>query len=256
MLSLSHVNAYYEHTQALRDISLHISRGENLCILGPNGCGKTTLLRAMAGLIPSNGEITLDGKNIHKMKRKEVASRIAIMSQTSTVYFSYTVYEAVMLGRYQHIKRSIFGGTPSQKDHDCVEEWLEATGLSSIRKKQLDELSGGQLQRVFLAQAMVQEPEIILLDEPTNHLDVKYQLELVSHLKEWSKTKNRTVIGVFHDINLALRLSDELLFLKNGQIAGKGVADEIITASFLHDIYDVDIVGYMLKSLEKWKLFQ
>ncbi len=256
MLALSNVNAWYDDMKILHDISFEVNKGENLCILGPNGCGKTTLLRVIAGLISSQGTIDLDGQNLHKMKRKEIASKIAMMSQISHVYFPYTVYEAVMLGRYQHMKRSIIGGSPSRKDRDCVEEWLEKTGLFPIRTKQLDELSGGQLQRVFLAQTMVQEPEIILLDEPTNHLDIKYQLELVEYLKEWSKSKNHTVIGVFHDINLALRLSDQLLFLKSGQMAGIGAADKLITSSFLHDIYDIDIVGYMLESLERWNLFR
>jgi iron complex transport system ATP-binding protein len=151
------------------------------------------------------------------------------------------------------MKSSLFGASPKKADRRAVEEWLEKTGLSTLRNKQLNELSGGQLQRVFLAQAMVQEPEIILLDEPTNHLDVKYQLELIEYLKAWSKGKNRTVIGVFHDINLALQLSEHLVFMKDGKIQGHGQAEEVLSASFLKNLYDVDIAGYMRRSLEKWK---
>jgi len=159
-----------------------------------------------------------------------------------------------MLGRYQHLKGS-FLGMPSAKDKEVVQHCLEVTGLTAIRSKKLNELSGGQLQRVFLAHILAQEPDIILLDEPTNHLDIKYQLELMTYLKEWSKQKDHMVIGVFHDLNLALYLSENVLFLKDGHVAGKGKAKDLISRSFLQDIFEVDMMNYMLTSLEKWKKF-
>jgi len=256
MIKISDLSVYYDEVEVLKNISLEISQGENICILGPNGCGKTTLLRAIAGLIPSSGNIVIDGKNIRKMKRKEIATKLTLMSQNSSVYFPYQVYDAVMLGRFNKMKRTMLGSVPNKKDHECVEEWLNKTGLSDIKFKRLDELSGGQLQRVFLAQAIVQEPDIILLDEPTNHLDIKYQLELINHLKVWSKENNRMVIGVFHDINLALQLSENLIFLKEGQLAGKGKADQLMNTHFLQKIYGIDIHKYMIESLEKWTSFE
>ena len=254
LLSISHVSASYGDCQVLHDISFDLPMGRSLCILGPNGCGKTTLLRAIASLIPFKGSITLGGVPLSSMKRLEIASRVAVMSQITKIYFSYSVYETVMLGRYQHIRRSLFG-RPAAEDREYVEHCLKTTGLSDIRDKQIDELSGGQLQRVFLARTLAQEPQIILLDEPTNHLDLKHQVELVNYLKEWAKSDSHAIIGVFHDINLALRLSENMLFIKDGKIAGRGLFHEIVNDRFLQDVYGIDVVGYMNESFEKWAAF-
>ncbi len=254
MLTLSHVSAGYDGKNVLNDISFELPHGKSLCILGPNGCGKTTLLRAIAALIPSEGNIVMDGRNIHTMKRREIALKIAVMSQVSSIYFPYTVYETVMLGRYQHMKGSFFA-TPSDKDREMVEKCLVTTDLGDIRNKMIDSLSGGQLQRVFLAHTLAQDPQLILLDEPTNHLDIRHQLDLVSHLKEWSKADNHAVIGVFHDINLAMRLSENMMFLKDGSIKGMGTAKELIHSKFLQEVYDMDILGFMVDSYKRWNDF-
>lgn len=252
MLHLKNVCAGYGNGDVLHDVTFDLPLGQNLCILGPNGCGKSTLLRAVAGLLESRGELELDGKPIAAMRRPEIASHIAMMSQMSTVYFSFTVYETVMMGRYQNLRRGIFA-SPSKEDKQCVEKYLRATGLEMLRERQISELSGGQLQRVFLARTLAQEPEIILLDEPTNHLDLKHQTELVTYLKNWSEEKGRTVIGVLHDINLSLMLSDQLLFLKNGAVAGMGSAGAVLKREFLQEIYDMDVARYMLDSFKRWE---
>jgi iron complex transport system ATP-binding protein len=183
VLELKNVCAGYDGVEVLHDINCAFPTGSCWCVLGPNGCGKTTLLRAMAGLIPHRGQVLLDDREIGGMKRRELAGRIAVFSQINTVYFPYTVYDTVMLGRYQHMRGALFGG-PSPEDRAMVERCLEFTGLSNLRRRGLDELSGGQRQRVFLAQTLAQDPQTILLDEPTNHLDVKYQVELVDYLRD------------------------------------------------------------------------
>ena len=213
MLELKNVSAGYGGTDVLHDISCAFPQGGSYCVLGPNGCGKTTLLRAMSGLIPHKGQVLLDGQEITGMKRGVLASRIAVMSQINSVYFPYTVYDTVMLGRYQHMRGRLFGG-PSQQDREAVERSLASTGLTEFRHRTLDALSGGQRQRVFLAHIIAQNPEIILLDEPTNHLDVRHQVELVDYLRQWSSDGHHTVIGVLHDVNLALRISRNALFMK------------------------------------------
>ena len=251
MLHLKNVCAGYGNGDILHDITIDLPLGENLCILGPNGCGKSTLLRTIAGLLDSRGELTLHGKPVAAMRRPEIASHMAMMSQMSTIHFSFTVYETVMMGRYQKLRRGLFV-SPSQEDKRCAEEYLRATGLESLRERQISELSGGQLQRVFLARTLAQEPEIILLDEPTNHLDLKHQTELVTYLKNWSEEKGRTVIGVLHDINLSLLLSDRLLFLKDGAVASMGTADTVLTRDFLAEIYEMDVAAYMQEALGRW----
>ncbi len=252
MLTLRGVSAGYNGTDVIYDVSAQFAPGKNYCLLGPNGCGKTTLLRAMAGIIASKGEIAIDGRSLAGMRRRDIAQKIAVMSQITTLYFPYSVYETVMLGRYQHMRRTLFGQVAAH-DREVVKRCLEKTGLWDLRDRQIDRLSGGQRQRVFLAQALAQEPEMILLDEPTNHLDVKHQIELIDALHEWTADGKHAVIGVFHDVNLALRLSEEMLFMKDGRIYGSGAFEKIATRAFLADVYGMDVARFMRESLEKWK---
>ena len=251
MLELKNVSAGYGKTDVLHDISCTFSEGSCWCILGPNGCGKTTLLRVMAGLLPHSGQVLLDGQEISTRKRRELAGRIALMSQINTVYFPYTVYDAVMLGRYQHMKGSLLG-SPSREDRESVERCLEYTDLSDLRSRMLNELSGGQLQRVFLARAMAQEPVTLLLDEPTNHLDIRNQVELADYLHHWCEDGKHTVIGVIHDINLALRLSQNVLIMRDGRIMRKGNFSAIADSEFLYSIYGMDLLGYMREASKLW----
>ncbi|WFA08876.1 ABC transporter ATP-binding protein [Tissierella sp. Yu-01] len=251
MLELRNVSAGYDGVDVLKDISFSLNYGENLCILGPNGCGKTTLIKAIAGLIPIKGKIFIDGKDIGRLKRSEIASKIAVMSQLSSIFFSYTVYETVLLGRYLHMK-GVFK-EPSKYDKSCVERSLKAVGLYKLRDKQINTLSGGQLQRVFLARTLAQEPSIILLDEPTNHLDLRYQAELIDYLKEWSKEEGHSIVGVLHDINLAMRLGEKFLLLDEGRIMSYGNANKAVTNDLLNKAFGMDVVGFMLDSLKMWE---
>ncbi len=255
MLKLKNVCAGYNGVDVIHDIQFQLLKGESLCILGPNSCGKTTLLRTIAGLIDCKGTLELDGQPVKHMRRKDIAKRVAVMSQMSRVNFPYSVYDTIMMGRYQHIRQSMFKKI-SEQDRAVVEKCMEDVELTSIREKKLDTLSGGQLQRVFLAHTLVQEPQLILLDEPTNHLDIKHQMNLVGYLKKWSEQDNHQVIGVFHDINLAMQLTNHLMFMKEGRIQGIGYSDCLITSEFLHQVYEVDIVNYMTESYERWKQFK
>lgn len=255
MLSLKDVRAGYNGREVLHGITFDFQKGQNYCILGPNGCGKTTLVRAIAALISSTGEIELDGKSIRKMKRRDIAAKIAVMSQVTSVYFPFSVYDTVMLGRYQHMSGRMFG-QPTREDRETVEECLRSVRLDQLRDRRIDELSGGQRQRVFLAQALAQNPEIILLDEPTNHLDIRHQVELIDYLHRWSADGKHSVIGVLHDINLALRLTENTIFMKDGNIVGSGAFDQVARADFLRSVYEVDIADYMRDSFEKWRSIQ
>jgi iron complex transport system ATP-binding protein len=252
MFKISHVSAGYGDKEVIHDMSYQFDSGQNYCILGPNGCGKTTFIRAMAGLIASKGNIEINGKPLAKMKRKDIAKHIAVLSQINDLYFPYSVYDTVMMGRYQHQKNRLFT-TNSQEDIQMVENCIELVGLTDERDRLINELSGGQRQRVFLAQVLAQDPNIILLDEPSNHLDIRFQIELIEHLKNWSKGGNRTVISVFHDINLALHLTDNVLYMKDGRIARSGHFLDITDRAFLRQLYEADLKDYMLSSLRLWK---
>lgn len=252
MLKLDSLSAGYNGADIIHSISFSVKLGENLCILGRNACGKTTLLKAVAGIIPSTGSVTVDGIEVKKMKRKDAAKKIAFMNQISSVYFSYSVYETVLLGRYAAAEKSFFKDF-SARDFAIAEESLRTVDLWKSRDKNITELSGGQLQRVYLARTLAQDSSIILLDEPSNHLDLKNQIELIEFLKNWSKTKQRSVVGVFHDINLALRLADNFLFLKDGRAAAYGKPQGIISSSLLKEIYGTDVLLWMEESLKLLK---
>ena len=252
MLTLKNVFAGYGGGDVVRNVSLHVKRNENLSIIGPNGCGKTTLLKTIVKLLPFRGKIELDGKSLRQMKHKDIARKIAMLSQISGIYFSYTVFDTVLMGRYLHAKDR-FLGLPSEEDREFVTQCLKAVNLLSEQDREITKLSGGQLQRVFLARTLAQDPDIILLDEPTNHLDLKYQYELLEYLKDWSSRGNRAIVGVFHDLNLAMRLGGNILVMKDGETQAYGKTNAVITCDLLESVYDMDVAGYMVESLKMWE---
>lgn len=251
LLEVKNLCCGYDGNDVIHNISFNINRGENISIIGPNGCGKSTILKALANLIEYRGEIKLDGVEIKKIKRKELAKKVALMSQNSEIYFSYTVFETVALGRYAHID-GIFSSL-SNEDKDIVLKCIESVGLLEEKDKLINELSGGQLQRVYLARAFAQEPDILLLDEPTNHLDLKCQIEILDYINKWTKENNKTVIGVLHDLNLVQMFSKDVILVKEGEIYSSGKAREILNSSKIKDVYKIDIRKFMLEALEKWK---
>lgn len=251
MLKVEHLTCGYGGAPVVKDLSFEVPAGGRLCILGPNGCGKTTLLRALAGLLPHEGKVTAEGRDLAAMDRRQLARTVALLSQISSVYFSYTVYETVLMGRYAHQTGGAFSG-PGPEDRAIALECMERTGVADLRDRQVTELSGGQLQRVFLARTFAQQPRIILLDEPTNHLDLKYQVELVQELKAWAAGEGRCVVGVLHDVNLALDLADLFLLMEDGQARYFGPAAEFDPAA-LNRVYQMDVGGYMRRSLQRWE---
>ncbi len=250
MLKIKNLYSGYDDLDIIKDISIDVNKGENLFIIGPNGCGKSTLLKSIANVIDYRGNIKIDDKEVSSFDRKTLAKKVGLMSQISEIHFPYTVYETVSLGRYPYTKG--FFSSLSKEDIKIVLDNIEKVGLTKEKDKMITDLSGGQLQRVFLAKLFSQDPDIILLDEPTNHLDYKYQIELLEYVKIWSKSKNKIVVGVLHDLNLVHNFADNVIMLDKGVIVSKGKTKEVLNGFKLKDVYDIDIKEFMLKALNKW----
>ena len=248
MIEVSDLRAGYGGREVLHSVGFTLADGENLAVLGPNGCGKTTLLRTLAGLLPFEGTIRLDGKPLSGMRPLERAARVGLMSQTMQIPFDYTVREVVRMGRYRLQRRALLSGD-TEADERAAEEAMRVTGLLPLADRRVTALSGGQQQRVFLSRVLAQEPAIILLDEPTNHLDLRSQLELLDCLRAYSGTPGRQVIGVFHDLTLAPRLCGRALFLQEGAVRALGAFSKIATPAFLEALYGVDVRAHLQQAL-------
>jgi iron complex transport system ATP-binding protein len=251
MLEILNLSAGYNGADVIHDITLRARRGEVLCIAGPNGCGKSTLLKAAARIIPYRGTVKLDGRDAASLSRKSLAQKTGLLGQMSQVYFPYSVYDTVALGRYAHSKG--FLKSLSKEDHEFVTDIIQKLGLYDERDRMINELSGGQLQRVFLARTLVQDPDIILLDEPTNHLDLKHQLELLRCLRDWAGEHQKAVVAVLHDLNLAIRFGDRAALMREGKIVSRGPSAQALNGDILREVYGIDIKKFMAESLEWWK---
>ena len=241
------MSAGYGSSEVLKDINLEINSGEKVFIGGSNGSGKTTLLKVLAGLISHKGLVTVDGKEVSRMKRKDAARLISLMPQTSEVYFPYTVYETVMLGTYAS-SGSAFGGVPATAVEYAL-KCMEDCGVSDLRDRHLDELSGGQLQRVLLARTFAQKSPFLFLDEPGNNLDIKYRAELCDKLNVWAAGQTseipNTLVAIFHDLEQARRCCTRAVMLKDGKVVFDGDISEAMKPDMLMKVYDFDVTSYI-----------
>jgi iron complex transport system ATP-binding protein len=235
----------------IKNITLEAGPGDFLCIVGPNGSGKSTLLRAIARLIPCRGSVTVDGRDTGALKRGELAKKIALLGQASQFYFPYTVYETAALGRYAYGKGFLPG--LGKEDREIIDKTLRRLELDSLADIPITMLSGGQLQRVFLARTLVQNPAIILLDEPTNHLDLKYQVELLRYLGNWAGEAGGIVIAVLHDLNLARSFAGRIILLDGGEMKAAGTAADVLQSPALEAAYGMDISAFMRSTLKRWE---
>ena len=252
MLKAEHLSVRYGGKTVLQDLSLEIRAGEWWVIVGPNGAGKSTLAGALGKTVSYEGTVTLEGKDIREIPPQEYARRVGVLSQNHSAVYGFTVEEVVGLGRYARQTGFFRKGDPDGAEK--MDEALEVTGLSGMRKRNMLTLSGGECQRVFLAQVFCQDPEILILDEPANHLDLPFQQELFSLIGEWVKTPGRAVATVMHDLSLSRKYGSDALLLDRGVCAGKGKASEVLTPEALKQVYGMDVYGWMRELLDTWKM--
>ena len=231
--------SYEDGHPVLRDVSAAIARGGLVGILGPNGSGKTTLLRLLGGLLhPAGGRITLDGVDLKHLARAEAARRIAIVPQETHLAFEYTVLEMATMGRYPHLRGFAVEGPA---DLEIAREALRATGTLHLASRLFNTLSGGEKQRVVIAGALAQAPDILLLDEPTASLDLAYQLEIRSILQTLNAERGLTIVVSTHDLNLAAALCRELILLHRGRVLASGAMGSMLDPSLIKELYGVEV---------------
>lgn len=239
-LNIKELYFSYSQDNILQNINISIKRGSFISIVGPNGSGKSTLLKNIAkNLQPNSGEIWFETLDLLKMTPLELAKKMAVVPQTFNIDFPFSGLDTVLMGRTPFLKRF---QAETDKDYALAEWAMKLTNTWHFRDRSVTQLSGGELQRVILARALVQEPEIILLDEPTAHLDIQHQMELLELLESLNKTSNLTVIAVLHDLNLASQFSDEIIMLKNGQIFAQGPTDQVLTAGNIREVYGMEVL--------------
>jgi len=235
ILKVDNLTFSYRSKKVLDKVSFSIDKGECVAVLGVNGAGKSTLLKCINKILkPDGGCVFIEGKNLNKMLQIEVARNIAYVPQRANVS-RMTVFDAVLLGRKPYINLDV-----TDKDIEIVNDILKHLSLESYSLKYIDELSGGEFQKVLIARALAQQPKVLLLDEPTSNLDLKNQIEVLDFIKNIAKEKGISVIVVIHDLNLALRFADKFILMKDSKIYSAG-GEEIITEKAIRDVYSVDV---------------
>lgn len=225
----------YEQRVISENLSVRIPEGQFTVIVGPNACGKSTLLHALARLIkPRSGQVLLDGKSVTSLPAKELARRLGLLPQSSIAPDGITVADLVARGRYPH-QRLLRQW--SVEDESAVVDAMEATGISALSGRLVDELSGGQRQRVWVAMVLAQQTPLLLLDEPTTFLDIAHQIELLELFRELNLDKGHTLVAVLHDLNHASRYADHIIAMKDGVVVAEGAPADVITEALVEDVF-------------------
>ncbi|MGE7600127.1 adenosylcobinamide amidohydrolase [Lysinibacillus fusiformis] len=250
MIVVEHLSGGYEDVPIVKDISFTVGKGKILGILGPNGSGKSTLLKVMSGILPAvEGTISIDGKSILSYNARALAKKMAVLPQLHANAFSNSVREAISLGRYPH--QTGFFSSWSEQDEQAVQHAMLQTGIKRYEHTPMEFLSGGEQQRVFVAQALAQTAEILLLDEPTNHLDIAHQRQILDMVRKEAVECGLTVVMVLHDMNLASLYCDELLLMESGQMRAFGAPHEVLIASQIEEIYQARVATYAHPEIPK-----
>jgi len=234
-IDVKEISFRYAAQWVIEDLSFHVEGGEFWGIIGPNGSGKTTLLKILYGLIdPQRGRVLIDGGELRRMKRSDIAKKIAVVPQETQISFPFTSLEVVLMGRSPYLRRLQFEG---RDDFEIAETAMRLTDTLHFSRRSINELSGGERQRIFIARALAQEPEIILLDEPTSNLDINYQVEFYDLISRLNREKKLTILTVSHDINLASEYCQKIILLSGGRIFKMGSPREVMAEEPIRQVY-------------------
>ncbi|MBO7708831.1 MAG: ABC transporter ATP-binding protein [Lachnospiraceae bacterium] len=250
LLEVENLRVSYGDYEVLKGISFSLEEGQWLMLIGPNGAGKSTIVGAISQGVGYTGSIRYQDRPIREYTAMELARNIGVLAQNHYVGYAFSVREVVNLGRYAYS-----GGLFRKQDADKegkVEQALERTGLTQLADHSVLELSGGELQRVFLAQLFAQDPRLLVLDEPTNHLDIVYQQQVFDLVREWITLPGRAVISVVHDLSLARAYGSRALLLADGKSLSYGEIEEVFSEDNLKEAYSVDVCQWMRKMLRQW----
>jgi len=239
MIEVNSISFRYHEDWVLQNISFRVEKGEFVGVIGPNGSGKTTLLKILYRLLaPQKGEILFELVPLKKMDRTDIAKRVAVVAQETHLLFPFTVLETVLMGRSPYLKNLVF---ESEKDLEIAKKAMEWTKILPFSERPLDELSGGERKRVFIARALAQEPEVILLDEPTANLDIHHQIDFLDLIVALNRERGLTIVMASHDMNMASEFCDRLILLQGGRIYQMGTPEEVITRENIENVYGCEV---------------
>lgn len=229
----------YTRVPVLTGVDMRIQKGAFTTIVGPNGSGKSTFIKNLTRVVRMDkGSVMINGRELASFSQKELSRVMASVPQMSSTEFDFTAHEVVMMGRYPHLRRF---QSESEEDFRIVEEAMNATGVWEMKEASINDLSGGEKQRVIIARALAQEPQILILDEPIAHLDLHHQIELMRLTRRLTKERGITVIAILHDLNFAIEFSDYVFMMKKGRIYKEGPPATVIQAHHIKEVYEVDV---------------
>ena len=251
MLDVQDLSVHYGNKRIVDRLSFQVNEGKWLMIVGPNGAGKSTVLGAITQGVAYTGRVLLEGTDLRRMKAAQRARSVGVLAQNHFVGYDFSVEEVVRLGRYAHARSPLAGR--SDDDDAAVAQALEQTGMAAQRHQSVLTLSGGELQRTFLAQVFAQSPKLLLLDEPTNHLDLVYQKQVFALIEQWLKTPGRAVVSVVHDLSLARAFGTDALLLHQGKCIASGPVAQVLRPEHLDPVYGIDVYAWMRSMLAQWQ---